>query len=1196
MKLRSGYVRLQRSFLFLAVLFLLNPTGAFAQASPLLVEPVDNARRVTLIRNVHPLARAEFDRGAAPPDLAMNRMLLVLKRSPDQQAALNRLLDDQQDRNSPQYRHWLTPEQFGQQFGLADGDIQKITVWLQGQGFHDIRVSKGRTVIEFSGTAAQVQDAFGTSIKQFVVNGEEHWANATDPTIPEALWAGVEGVFTLHTFYKKPQVHLTEEQFKAKAVQGARPQFTSGTGAHALGPADYYTIYNFNPLGAGFPSIAIVGRSNINLQDVTYFHYWMYDQATSPQVIVNGPDPGDLGGAEETEAVLDTTWAGAVAPSVWLSLVVSKSTATTDGVDLSELYIIDNNLADVMSESFGDCEANFTSSQATGVASLAQQAAAEGITYVVAAGDSGSAGCDDPTTETMATHGLSINMLASTPNTVAVGGTVFNENGHDSTYWKATNANPTLESAISYIPEDAWNESCASGQSGCSNPNIWAGGGGASTYFPKPSWQNGVTGIPSDNARDVPDVSLTAASHDPYLLCLRGSCIPNGQGEISFAGVSGTSASTAAFAGIMALVGNKIMVRLGQPNYVLYRWAATENLSQCNASSATLPASTCIFNDVTVGNNAVPGETNYGTSSATYQSGKGYDLATGLGSVNVTNLINQWNTVTFSPTTTTFSISPSTAVHGSPLNVSGNVTPNSGTGVPSGVVWVQGGSSHGNLVGDSTVDIFALDAQGAYTGVTHLLPGGTYGVNAHYAGDGIYAGSDSSPVVQVTIQPERTTITFSVLTAGSGGTLVPFSSRPYGTPVYYQAHVSGQSGYGKPGNWVNFWDTNGASQGSNWLDGNGNALTPALTQIQAGAHSITAGYYGDNSFSSSVDLTPINFTITVPLVFSPPSLFFGTQLLATSSTMGTVTLTNSSAIALTIGSIAVVGANSSDFGINHNCPISPNTLAAGTGCALQATFTPQASGPRKSSVSISHNLGTQTVFLTGVGAAISTAPSSLTFSSRQVGVASASMPVTIANVGSSTVSLYQIAFIGPDAGDLSQSNTGTCGSSLGAGANCTVNVVFTPGATGNRNASLMISSNGGGSPQAVPVSGIGTSGTVVTLSASSLVFAEQAVGTVSSAQQVVLSNRGTLPLAIRMMSVVEAASSEFIQTNTCGSSLAAGTSCTIEVRFAPRAAGARTAVIGVLGNGHSAGLTLHLEGTGIGRVPRSLSGERSDEE
>jgi hypothetical protein len=263
-----------------------------------------------------------------------------------------------------------------------------------------------------------------------------------------------------------------------------------------------------------------------------------------------------------------------------------------------------------------------------------------------------------------------------------------------------------------------------------------------------------------------------------------------------------------------------------------------------------------------VGNNAVPGQANYGTSNATYQSGKGYDLATGLGSVNVTNLINQWNTVTFSPTTTTFSISPTSAVHGSPLNVAGTVTPNNSGTVPSGVVWVQGGSSNGNLVGDSTVDTFALGSQGSFAGVTHRLPGGTYSVNAHYAGDGTYAGSDSSPGVQVTIQPENTTTTFSVLTTDSGGNLIPFSSGPYGTPVYYQAHISGESGYGTPGSYVNFWDTNGFGAGSNWLDSKGNALTPPLNQIPAGTHSITAGYNGDNSFSASLDLTPISFTIT----------------------------------------------------------------------------------------------------------------------------------------------------------------------------------------------------------------------------------------------------------------------------------------------------------------------------------------------
>jgi Pro-kumamolisin, activation domain/Bacterial Ig-like domain (group 3) len=852
---------LRTSLISFAILFLVNTTGAFGQASPRLVEPVDNTKRTTLSGNVHQLARPQFDRGAAPPDLQMDRMLLVLKRSPEQEAELQKLLDDQQDKTSPRYRQWLTPEQFGHQFGLADSDTQKIAAWLQSEGFHDVRVSQGRAVIEFSGTAAQVQNAFGTSIRKFVVNGKNHWANATDPTIPAALWPGVEGVFTLHNFYKKPQVHLTEDQFTAKAVLGTRPQFTSGNGIHALGPADYYTIYNFNPLGSWASKIAIVGRSNINTQDVLYFHYWMNDQATSWQVIVNGPDPGDLGGAEEVEAVLDTTWAGAVDPNAWVALVVSKSTATSDGVDLSELYIIDNNLADVMSESFGTCEGNVTSTESAGIAILAQQAAAQGITYVVAAGDSGSAGCDNPNTQTTATHGLSVNVLASTPYNVAVGGTVFNENGHDSTYWKATNAQSTLESAISYIPEDAWNESCVSGQSGCSKPNIWAGGGGASTFFSKPAWQTGVAGIPPDSARHVPDVSLTAASHDPYLLCIHGSCIPDANGNISFIGVGGTSAATPSFAGIMALVGQNTKVRLGQPNYVLYRLAAAEDLAQCNASTTILPANTCVFNDVTVGNNAVPGEANYGTSSATYQTGKGYDQATGLGSVNVTSLINQWNTVTFSPTTTAFTISPTTAVHGSPVNVMGTVTPNSGTGIPSGPVWLTQ-YPPGNLVGDFTVSVFTLDAQASFAGMTHLLPGGTYQVYAHYAGDGTYAGSDSNPPVFVTIQPESTTTTFSVLTSDASGNLVPFTSGPYGTPVYYQAHVSGQSGYGVPGNWVNFWDTNGYGAGSVWLDAKGNALTPPLTQIAAGSHSITAGYYGDNSFSSSVNLTPINFTIT----------------------------------------------------------------------------------------------------------------------------------------------------------------------------------------------------------------------------------------------------------------------------------------------------------------------------------------------
>ncbi len=239
--------------------------------------------------------------------------------------------------------------------------------------------------------------------------------------------------------------------------------------------------------------------------------------ANPPVVVVNGSDPGRVSGDEE-EAVLDASWAGATAPNATVDLVVSNSTNSTDGVDLSEEYIVDNNLADVMTESYGGCEATDTSQDVNLHLALAQQAAAQGITYLVAAGDSGAEGCDDPNSETAARGPISVNVLAATPYNVAVGGTEFNENGNYSAYWNSSNDSAN-SSAIAYIPEDVWNESCTVAQCGSSNAGIWAGGGGASIFFSKPSWQSGVAGIPNDGARDVPDVSLTAASHDFYLLC-----------------------------------------------------------------------------------------------------------------------------------------------------------------------------------------------------------------------------------------------------------------------------------------------------------------------------------------------------------------------------------------------------------------------------------------------------------------------------------------------------------------------------------------------------------------------------------------------------------------------------------------------------------------------------------------------------
>ncbi|HLK34998.1 MAG TPA: S53 family peptidase, partial [Terriglobales bacterium] len=598
-----------------------------------ITQAIDESVRTALAGNTHPLARARFDHGAAPATLPLSRMLLVLKRSPEQEQALRQMLDQQQDRSSSNYHRWLTPQQFGEQYGPSDQDIQTVAAWLQSQGLRVDRIAKGRGTIEFSGSASQLTAAFHTQIHQYVIDGKSHWANAADPQIPSALTPVVAGVATLHNFLKQPQLRVSPTRIFAKVSPGATPQVTI-QGLHALGPADFATIYHINPLyQAGINGtntiIAVVARSNINVQDVWDFNhvFGVNANGSNPSVVIDGADPGDLGGGEEVEAVLDATWAGAIAPSALVDLVVSASTDTTDGVDLSEQYIVDNDLANVMTESFGTCEALDTNSDATFHLQLAEQAAAEGITYLVASGDSGSAGCDSPN-ETRATGGLSVNVLASTPFDVAVGGTQFNEGANSGNYWNSSNTSGTQASAKSYIPEYVWNESCPVASCG-QNANLAAGGGGASTFFSKPSWQSGVSGIPNDGKRDLPDVAFTAAAgHDPYLLCVQGSCSTYSQGTVQLYAVGGTSASTPSFAGIMALLNQKMNARQGMVGYTLYKLAANETLSRCNASNtSSLPAGNCVFNDVTVGNNAVPGEAGYGTGSATYTSTLGYDRA-----------------------------------------------------------------------------------------------------------------------------------------------------------------------------------------------------------------------------------------------------------------------------------------------------------------------------------------------------------------------------------------------------------------------------------------------------------------------------------------------------------------------------------------------------------------------------------------
>jgi len=674
-----------------------------------------NESKLTVLKgNTHPLAHSEFDRGPAPPLLAMDRMLMVLKRSPEREAALQTLLAEQLDKSSPNYHRWLTPEQFGQQFGPPEHDIYAVWSWLESQGFQVARASKGGMVVEFSGTAELVREAFHTEIHRFVFDGKEHWANTSDPSVPTVLTSVIAGIDTLHNFPKQPISQVVGVFSKSRGtgeVTQVAPQFTfassicsrQGNTCYGVGPHDFGVMYDVIPLwnagidGSG-QAIAITADSNINVQDARNFRSLFGLPAKDPIIIVNGADPGALRNSHETEAAADVEWTGAVAKGATIELVVSASTNSTSGFDLSAEYIVDKNLAPILSGSYSACELFLGNAGNQFHNQLWQQAAAQGITVLIGAADMGSAACDNSAAPPApAKMGLAVNGIASTSYNVAVGGTDFTDAGSQLTYWNSTNDAATQASANQYIPEMTWNDSCTNvlfgsssnaetncndsqlvgfvrasgtggGKSSCtssdgSNPSSCVGG------YPKPAWQVGP-GVPSDGVRDMPDVSLFAAgglaSGSFYIIC-QADADPDRSAApcdlnspfMHFLGVAGNSISVQAFAGTMALVDQKTASRQGNANPIFYALAAQQSPSSCNASS---PASICVFHDVTIGTNATPcakgshdcvitnQADNYGVLGG-YDAGNGYDLATGLGSPDAFNLVNAsgWANATTAP-------------------------------------------------------------------------------------------------------------------------------------------------------------------------------------------------------------------------------------------------------------------------------------------------------------------------------------------------------------------------------------------------------------------------------------------------------------------------------------------------------------------------------------------------------------------
>ena len=543
--------------------------AAVAAPQDRITGPVDVRQTEPIRGSVHRMAQAQFDRGAVEPEFPMNHMVLFVKPSAAQQTELNRLLADQQNPSSTQFRRWLSPEEFGNRFGLTAGDHSRVVAWLHGAGFTVEESARARNWIMFSGSAGQVQQALHTAIHRYEVNGEKHFANSSDAQAPAALAGLVGGFEGLHDFQPKP------------LPTTVRPGYNSGS-THYLAPADYATIYDIGPLhsagidGTGV-NIGIIGFTTLILSDIQMFRSKYGLPASVPKTVLAGANPGLITGADLEEADLDIEWSGAVAPGATIYYYYSTNPVTAISA------AVNANLVNIISMSFGAAELD---DAALAYQPIFQQANAQGISLFAATGDYGAA--DYPDSPSFSRFGP---WPATYPEVTAVGGTQFNEG--TGTYWAATNSTTDFSSALSYIPEIAWS----------------GGGGGASAIFSKPGWQAGP-GVPQDQARDIPDLSMDASCHDGFVIVYEGSALN---------GICGTSASSPAMAGVAALLNHSLVSSgqltqpgLGNLNPQLYRLAQ---------------AAPTGFHDITSGGNTVTctqGSPGCASGTFGYQAGPGY--------------------------------------------------------------------------------------------------------------------------------------------------------------------------------------------------------------------------------------------------------------------------------------------------------------------------------------------------------------------------------------------------------------------------------------------------------------------------------------------------------------------------------------------------------------------------------------------